>query len=309
VLLMAGRLVRQLGSDMADLEGCHPGGLRACLTGALLANARAGRLDDAADVLDVASRLHIRISAGALQVDQVAASCLLYPGCRYMGPEYFAHCWQVCICARLRLEATSSVHPPHSLSGHFISAACLSQAILPFVTERLRTDILRQAVDTISRQVTTEVRCRSILHPICSASISLLCPSSVVANSELQGRQMMPKSARCDNMHACRPTWTRSGIVSNLAHGFAHGSARHIRYCRGGRRCPSRWTRARCWRCSMPQRRRLTASWRATPGRCWCAPASLVSDSVLTMQIDTQHIHAMQIVKSASEFGLGSYVA
>lgn len=37
--------------------------------------------------------------------------------------------------------------------------------------------------------------------------------------------------------------------------------------------------------------------------------AFLVSDSVLTMQIDTQRIDAMQIVKLASEIGFGLYVA
>ncbi len=61
------RLVRQLGSGAADLEETNMGGMRACLTRVLLAFARARRLDDAFDSLEVAARLGLRMDAGALQ--------------------------------------------------------------------------------------------------------------------------------------------------------------------------------------------------------------------------------------------------
>lgn len=168
---MPGRLVRQLGGDRADLAGAHPGGLRSCLTGALLACSRAGRLDDAADILEVAGRLHVRISAGALQVNAppvVLLSCVTQPQLLSEMPHR-----QQCCCFHCCFRRNSRSHLLQQvlcLSVAAVSSTDLfslqvwpicsnaSQAILPFVTERLRPDILQQAMETIARQVTTAVR-------------------------------------------------------------------------------------------------------------------------------------------------------
>ena len=61
------RLVRHLRAEWATVQASEMGGLRSCLTQALLAMARAGRVDDVKDVMAVCDHLDIRIHAGALQ--------------------------------------------------------------------------------------------------------------------------------------------------------------------------------------------------------------------------------------------------